>query len=99
MSIPQPKLVVIAERKGPTRSFHRLLRLIQASPQLACVATGNGGKQLSGEYEIEGSMQFIVREIGGCLLDGLDGLTQQKHIATMGIHPRTQAFEKGMGFR
>ena len=51
------------------------------------------------EHKIEGPLKLIVREIRRRLLHRLNRLTEQQHIAAMGIHALPQALEERMGFR
>ena len=50
------------------------------------------------QHKIEGALKLIVREIRRRLINGLNRLTEQQHIAAMGINALSQALEERMGF-
>ena len=97
--IPQPELVVVAQRQGPARALHRLFRLVETVPKLAGTAGRHSSEQMGCEHEVEGSVQFVLRQIGGCLLHGLDRFPQQQHFSSHGIHTGPQTPQEGMGLR
>ena len=99
VTIAQPELVVVAQRQGPAHPRNGLLRLNQASLQLTGATSGHCSEQMRCQHEIKGTMQLVIRQIGGGLLHRLDRLPQQQHITLVGFHSLTQTLEKRMGLR
>ncbi|EAQ76650.1 hypothetical protein WH5701_05245 [Synechococcus sp. WH 5701] len=73
--------------------------MLQTVAELVAAPPGHGGKELGGEGEIEGGVQFVIRQVGRRLLHRLDGLGDQQQVAPGAVHPGAQALEEGMGFR
>ena len=99
MAIPEPELIVVAQRQRPAATRHHLLSVFEAIAQLLGLAVGQGGEQVGGEGEVEGGMQFVSRQVGRRFVHRLDRLRDHQHVAVTGLHPGPQPPQEGVGLR